>query len=91
MCFRNVIYIAFCLNCLKQRVGSTIVGWKPRLRNYKSHIKKKMRFCSIANHFINVFSDTNDPSKNISLIIIDQLNNSNSLSPDEIDGLLLRL
>ena len=50
-----------------------------------------MRFCSIANHFINVFSDTDDPSKNISLINIDQLSNSNSLSPDEIDGLLLRL
>ena len=47
MCFRNVIYIAFCLNCLKQRVGSTVVGWKPRLRNYKSHIKKKMRFVAL--------------------------------------------
>ena len=37
---KNVIYIAFCLNCLKQVVRST-VDWKPRLRNYKSHIKKK--------------------------------------------------
>ena len=37
---KNVIYIAFCLNCLKQGVGST-VDWKPRLRNYKSHIEKK--------------------------------------------------
>ena len=37
---KNVIYIAFCLNSLKQGVGST-VDWKPRLRNYKSHIKKR--------------------------------------------------
>ena len=47
---KNVIYIAFCLNCLKQVVGST-VDWKPRLRNYKSHINKKVRSCSIVNHY----------------------------------------
>ena len=71
---KNVIYIAFCLNCLKHRVGST-VDWKPRFRNYKSHIKKKVRSCSIVNHFIDVCSDTDDPSRNIRFIIIDQLNN----------------
>ena len=43
--------------CLKQGVGSTF-DWKPRLRNNKSHIKKKMRSCSIVNHFIDVCSDT---------------------------------
>ena len=37
---KNVIYIAFRLNRLKQGIGST-VDWKPRLRNYKSYIKKK--------------------------------------------------
>ena len=36
---KNVIYVAFCLRCLKQGVGST-VDWKPRLRNYRSNIKK---------------------------------------------------
>ena len=71
---KNVIYITFCLNCLKQGVRST-VDWKPRLRNYKSHIKKKVRSCSIVNHFIDVCSDTDDPSRNIRFIIIDQLNN----------------
>ena len=86
---KNLSYIAFCLNYLKQRVGST-VDWKPRLRNYKSHIKKKVRSCSIVNHFIDVFSDTDDPSRNIRFIIIDQVNNTNSLSPDEIDDLLLQ-
>ena len=72
---KNVIYIAFCLNCLKQGVRST-VDWKPRLQNYKSHIKKKVRSCSIANHFTDVCSETDDPSRNITFVIIDQLNNT---------------
>ena len=37
-----------------------------------------MRSCSIVDHFIDVCSDTDDPSKNIRLIIIDQVNNTNS-------------
>ena len=49
-----------------------------------------MRSCSIVNHFIDVCSDTDDHSKNIRFIIIDQLNNTNSLSPNEIDNLLLQ-
>ena len=77
----------YCI--LKQGVRST-VDWKPRLRNYKSHIKKKVRSCSIVNHFIDVCSDTDDPSRNIRFIIIDQLNNANSLFPDDIDDLLLQ-
>ena len=86
---KKVIYIAFCLNCLKQGLVST-VDWKPRLRNYKSQIKKKMRSCSIVNHFIDAFSDTDDPSRNIRFIIIDQLNNTSNLSPDDIDDLFLQ-
>ena len=45
-----------------------------------------MRSCSIANHFIDVCSDTDDSSKNIRVIIVDQLN----LSPGEINNLLLQ-
>ena len=69
---KNVIYSAFCLNCLKQGVGST-VDRKPRLRNCKSHIKKKVRSCSIVNHSIDVCSDTDDPSKDIRFIITDNI------------------
>ena len=83
---KNVIYIAFCLNCLKQGVGST-VDWKPRLRNYKSIRRKK---CDLVDHFIGFCSGTDNPSRNIRFIIIDQLNNTNSFSPDEIDDLLLQ-
>ena len=39
---------------------------------------------------IDVCSDTDDPSRNIRFIIIDQLNNTNSLSPDDNDDLLLQ-
>ena len=86
---KNIIFIEFCLNCLKQGVRPT-VDWKPRLQNYKSHLKKKVQSCSIVNHFIDVCSDTDDPSGNIRSIIIDQLNNTNSLSLDEVDNLLLQ-
>ena len=86
---KNVVHIAFCLNCLKQVVGSTVY-WKPRLRSYKSHIKKKVQSCSIFNHFICVCSDTDDASRNIRFIIIDQLSNTNSLPSDDIDDLLLQ-
>ena len=86
---KNVIYITFCLNCLKQGVETT-VDWKRRLRNYRSYIKKKVRSCSIVNHFIDVCSDTDDPTRNIKFIIIDQLNTANSLPPDDIDDLLLQ-
>ena len=85
---KNIIYTDICLNCLEQGVGST-VEWKPKLQNHKSHIKKKVRSCSIVNHFIDACSDTDDLSRNIRLTIIDHLNNKNSLFPDEIDNLLL--
>ena len=48
-----------------------------------------MRSCSIVNHFVDVCSDTDDPSRNIRFIIIDQLNNTNSLCLDDIDDVLL--
>ena len=89
MCFQKSNLYCILFNCLKQRVGST-VDWKPRLRNYKSHTKKKVRSCSIVNHFIDVCSATDDLPRNIRFIIIDQLNNTNSLSPDEIDDVLLQ-
>ena len=54
------------------------------------YIKKKVRSCSIVNHFIDVCSDRDDPSRNIRSTIIDQLNNIISLSLDDIGNLLLQ-
>ena len=36
---------------MKQGVGST-TSWKPRLSNYKSHVKKKKLTCKIERRFI---------------------------------------
>ena len=58
----NMIYLAYWTKCGKQSVGSTEI-WKPRLSNYKSHIKKEIESCSIVKHFINSCNDTVNPSK----------------------------
>ena len=58
----NVIYCAQCLKCLKQGIGST-TKWKPRLRNYKAHIKGKINTCNIVDHFINCCKDEENPTR----------------------------
>ena len=66
---KTVVYVAFCLIFLRQVVRS-FVNWKPTLRNFKSRIKKKVPCCSIVNHFIDVCSDTDDPSKILDLLSV---------------------
>ena len=85
----NVVYMAYCLKCNKQGVGST-VSWKPRLSNYKSHIKKKVHSCRIVSHFIDECFDNDVPFKNLAFIIIDVVENTNGLTHDEIEDLLLQ-
>ena len=80
-----MIYVAYCLNCQKQGVGST-VSWKPRLRNYKSHIKNNVKSCKIVRHFIEECKGMS----NLRFIIIDVLNNVDNFSSDEIDDLLIQ-
>ena len=83
-----VVYCAFCLKCGQQGVGSTI-NWKPRLANYKAHIKKKIPSCRIVRHYMEDCINENDPLGYIKFIIVDGLNNTENLSSDEIDALLL--
>ena len=85
---KNVVYVAMCTLCLKQGVGSTTV-WKPRLRNYKSHIKNGIETCGIAKHFINHCVDIDDPCGYLVFYIVDCLDNTDNLSSEEIDDLLL--
>ena len=85
----NIIYCAYCLKCKWQGVGSTI-RWKPRLSNYKSHINKKVNSCEIVKHFIDVCKDEQTPTSNIRFILHDSLNNTDNLSSEEIDNLLLK-
>ena len=85
---KNVVYVAMCTLCLKQGVGSTTV-WKPRLRNYKSHIKLGIETCGIAKHFINDCVDIEDPCGYLIFYIVDCLDNTDNLSLEEIDEMLL--
>ena len=64
-------------------------NWKPRLSNYKSHIKKKVKSCSIVKHFIDSCTDTVNPSKYLRFILIDCVTNTENNSKEEIDDLLL--
>ena len=83
-----IVYCAECLKCGEQGVGST-VKWKPRLGNYKSHIKHKRKTCRIAKHFIEQCRDDNNPCGHIRFHILDCLDNVEGLSDEEIDALLL--
>ena len=49
----NVVYLALCVACGLQGVGSTH-NFKSRLANYKSHIKYKRRTCGMVNYLIDV-------------------------------------
>ena len=83
----NVVYVAFCLHCGKQGVGSTI-AWKARLSNYKSHIKKRLGTCRIAKHFID--GCENPAVENLRFLLVDCLDNTGDLRKEEIDKLLLQ-
>ena len=83
---KNVVYVAICQTCGKQGVGST-VAWKPRLANYKSHVKNELKTCKIARHFI---EDCPDPTlRNFKFVIVDVVNNTEKLSKEDVDSLLL--
>ena len=84
-----MIYLAYCTKCGKQGVGST-KNWKPQLSNYKSHIKKKLKSCSIVRPFIYSCTDTVNPSKYLRFILIDCVTNTENSNKDEIDDLLLK-
>lgn len=85
----NVIYMAICTNCKKQGIGST-TSWKPRLRNYKAHIKNLHSTCNIVKHFINCCSDVNTPCKFLKFMLIDSVTNTENFDKVTIENLLLK-
>ena len=86
---KNVIYLAYYKKCHKQGIGSCI-EWKTRFRNYKSHIKNKNPTCRTVKHFIDECYDSSDPFKYLGFTIIDDLNNAEYLSRNDIGSLLLQ-
>ena len=88
----NVIYLVECSKCKLQGVGST-TKWKPRLRNYKSWVKHRIRQCRVGNHFIDnegCRGSDEKPWENMKFSIIDCLNNFENFTPDQIDDELLK-
>ena len=84
----NVAYKTYCKKCKNQGVGSTI-SWKLRLHYYNSHIKKNVRFSKITTHFIDECCDEEIPFKYLAFVIIDLVNNTSGLTPNQIKDLLL--
>ena len=82
---KNVIYVAYCLNCQKQGVGST-VSWNPPLRNYKWHNKNNVKCCKIVRYFIKECKGVS----NLRFIIDDVFSNVDHFSSDAIDDVLLQ-
>ena len=86
---KNVMYLAYCTKCGEQGMGST-VSWKPRLSNYKSHIKQSVHSCKIVKHFIEKCNDPIVPFKYLRFVILDVLTNTEPLSKNDIEDLLLK-
>ena len=63
-----MIHLAYCTKCGKQGVGST-EHWKTSLSNFKSHITKKVKLCSIVKRFIDFCTDTVNPFKYVRFIL----------------------
>ena len=84
----NVVYMEYCKKCKKQNLGSTI-SWEPRLRNYKSHIKKNVCSCKIATRFVDECCDEEIPFKYLAFVVTDMVNDTSGLKPNQVEDLLL--
>ena len=76
------------VKCVLQGVGST-VDWKPRLSNYKSHIRNGHMTCRIVKHSTDVCPHRDDPVAHMRFHIIDAVDNVEGLSVEKVDELLL--
>ena len=67
---RKTLTLAQCVACGLQGVGSTH-NFKPRLADYKSHIKHRRRTCGVVNHFTDVQGGEHS---NLKFMLIDSNN-----------------
>ena len=58
--------------------------------NYKSHINNNHKTCGIVRHFLEDCVDEEDPTGNLIFYIVDGLNNTDNLTSEQIDDLLLQ-
>ena len=84
-----MIYLTYCTKCEEQGTCS-IVSWKSHLSNYKNHIKQSVYSFKVVKHFIEKCNDRIVPFKYLRFAIVDVLTNTESLSKDNIEDLLLK-
>jgi len=71
----NVIYVAQCVSCNLQYVGSTSTEFKVRFRNHKSSIRTNKKTCEVAIHFNNNNHDITD----LKFIIVEAIRDSTDI------------
>ena len=86
---KNVIYLVYCTKCGEQGTSST-VSWKLYLSNYKNYIKESVHSCRMVKYFIEKCNDPIVTFKYLQFVILDVLTNTESLSKDDIEDLLLK-
>ena len=86
---KNFIHLVYRTKCREQGTGST-VSWKPRLSDYKSHIKQSVNSCKRVKNYIEKCNDSVALFNYLRFVILDVLTNAESLSKDDVEDLLLK-
>ena len=80
---KNVVYLASCIKCKLQYVGSTSTAFKVRFRNHKSAMLTNKKTCELAVHFNCIEHNISE----ISFIVIEKITSQGDAA--YIDRLLL--
>ena len=80
---KNVVYLASCIKCKLQYVGSTSTAFKVRFRNHKSAMLTNKKTCELAVHFNCIEHNISE----ISFIVIEEITSQGDAA--YIDRLLL--
>ena len=93
----GLIYLAECITCKSSCVGYSISNLPKRFSNHKSHIKRNVKSCRLANHFLekdhDLVRDKNQKEFDLSLVkhvrirVIDIIDFDQNLSTKEKEGL----
>ena len=86
---KNFLYFAHYTKCGGQQTGYNVF-WKPILSNHKSHIKQSVFSCKRVKHFIEKFNDPIVPFTYLRFVILEVLLNTEYLSKDDIEDLVLQ-
>ena len=93
----GLIYLAECITCENSCVGYSISNLPKRFSNHKSHIKRNVKSCRLANYFLekdhDLVRDKNQKEfdlsldKHVRIKVIDIIDFDQNLSTKEKEGL----